>query len=125
MQWIASWCVLLATLVWFVARAPRFRRTAVSLGALCCAALAAGQLAWGRGPGRARAERSRLAAELPRPTRAGGYVSSDACRACHAGQHASWHRSYHRTMTQVASPVSVRGAFDGTRLVHEGRTHVL
>lgn len=39
------------------------------------------------------------------------YVSSEACRECHADQHRSWHASYHRTMTQLASPESVLGDF--------------
>ena len=42
-----------------------------------------------------------------------GYVSSDTCRACHPSQYATWHGSFHRTMTQVATPESVRADFDG------------
>jgi Cytochrome c552/Cytochrome c554 and c-prime len=42
-----------------------------------------------------------------------GYVSSRACRSCHPSQYASWHRSYHRTMTQLATPETVRADFDG------------
>jgi hypothetical protein len=41
-----------------------------------------------------------------------GYVSSQACQACHPSQYASWHRSYHRTMTQVATPESIAARFD-------------
>jgi len=37
-----------------------------------------------------------------------GYASSRACQACHPGQYAAWHASYHRTMTQVATPETVR-----------------
>lgn len=48
---------------------------------------------------------------LPREGRP-GFVSSDTCRACHPSEYASWHMSYHRTMTQYASPESVRGNFD-------------
>lgn len=47
---------------------------------------------------------------------ADGYVSSSACRACHPGQYDSWRRSYHSTMTQVASPESVKGDFDDVKL---------
>lgn len=43
-----------------------------------------------------------------------GYVSSDACRACHPSHYESWHASYHRTMTQVATPQSIAGDFDTT-----------
>jgi hypothetical protein len=42
-----------------------------------------------------------------------GYVSSDACQACHPSQYASWRASYHRTMTQVATPESAIPRFDG------------
>jgi Cytochrome c554 and c-prime len=36
-----------------------------------------------------------------------GYVSSNACRACHLENYNSWHGSFHRTMTQVATPASL------------------
>jgi hypothetical protein len=55
---------------------------------------------------------------LPREGRPGGYVTSDSCQACHPNEHASWHMSYHRTMTQYASPESVRGNFDHPPLEH-------
>ncbi len=42
-----------------------------------------------------------------------GFVSSDTCRSCHPSEHASWHSSFHRTMTQVATPETVRADFDG------------
>ena len=41
-----------------------------------------------------------------------GYVSSATCRSCHPSQYATWHGSFHRTMTQVATPESVRADFD-------------
>ena len=44
---------------------------------------------------------------------ADGYVSSETCRACHPSQYATWHGSFHRTMTQVATPATVRADFDG------------
>jgi hypothetical protein len=47
-----------------------------------------------------------------------GYTSSTECRACHAEQYASWHASYHRTMTQTASPETVRGNFHDVALTH-------
>ncbi len=40
------------------------------------------------------------------------YVSSTTCRSCHPSQYATWHGSFHRTMTQVATPESVRADFD-------------
>ena len=48
-----------------------------------------------------------------------GYVSSETCRACHPSQYQTWHGSFHRTMTQVATPESVRADFDGV-VVHAG-----
>lgn len=46
----------------------------------------------------------------------GGYVSSDTCRSCHPNEYATWHRSYHRSMTQVASPETVRADFNGVEV---------
>jgi Cytochrome c552 len=45
-----------------------------------------------------------------------GYVSSDTCRACHPSEYAAWHASYHRSMTQVASPETVRANFDAVQV---------
>lgn len=62
---------------------------------------------------RDRVDRPPLPHELsPNPR----YVTSAACRECHADQYASWHRSYHRTMTQVAAPDAIVGKFDGTTI---------
>ncbi len=41
------------------------------------------------------------------------WATSDTCEACHQDQYASWYRTFHRTMTQEATPASVRGRFDG------------
>jgi Cytochrome c554 and c-prime len=43
----------------------------------------------------------------PVKSQIGGYVASNACRACHPGNYASWHASFHRTMTQVATTASL------------------
>jgi predicted CXXCH cytochrome family protein len=59
----------------------------------------------------------RFASALPGPTTDTSYVSSDRCQACHPRQYSSWYATYHRTMTQVATPASVRGEFDGRTLV--------
>jgi len=62
------------------------------------------------------AERRRdLAATAPQAARP-GYATSDRCEACHPSQYHSWHRGYHRTMTQYATPASVRGDFADRRL---------
>ncbi len=42
-----------------------------------------------------------------------GYIGSSACLECHPNEHDSWSQSYHRTMTQVVSPDSVAGGFEG------------
>jgi predicted CXXCH cytochrome family protein len=58
----------------------------------------------------------------PLRTVEGTAAGSGACRSCHPSEHASWHRSFHRTMTQLATPDTVKGPFDGVRLEVEGRS---
>src|SRR5690606_27885881 len=55
----------------------------------------------------------------------GGYVSSDACVACHPHQYATWWHSYHRTMTQVADETSVLAPFDDVTLSYDGHVYRL
>lgn len=57
--------------------------------------------------------------ERPIQVRADGYTSSQACQACHPAQYATWHGSFHRTMTQVATPETVRADFDGVQVPGE------
>ena len=45
-----------------------------------------------------------------------GYVSSETCRSCHPSEYETWYGSFHRTMTQVATPETVRAEFDGVRV---------
>jgi hypothetical protein len=61
-----------------------------------------------------RAETQKHVAEVHTPLQehSEGYVSSAQCRSCHPNEYASWHESYHRSMTQLATPESVIGAFD-------------
>ena len=47
-----------------------------------------------------------------------GYVSSKTCQACHPAEYHSWAGSFHRTMTQVATPETVRADFNGTRVAN-------
>ena len=55
-----------------------------------------------------------------------GYVSSETCRSCHPSQYDTWFGSFHRTMTQVATPDTVRADFDGVRVENtHGRPMVL
>lgn len=48
------------------------------------------------------------------------FVTSDKCEACHPSQYASWHRGYHRSMTQYATPATVKGDFNDLQLVGGG-----
>jgi len=57
---------------------------------------------------------------LPREGGPEGYVGSAACKSCHEDQFASWHRTYHRTMTQYATPATVRANFDNQVLTNQG-----
>jgi hypothetical protein len=41
------------------------------------------------------------------------YVSSKTCRSCHPHEHSTWRSSFHSSMTQVVSPLTVVGGFDG------------
>ena len=66
------------------------------------------------------AARPQAAELVPPRSKDNGYVSSDACRACHPQQYDSWHDTYHRTMTQIASPETVVAPFDGIRLAAHG-----
>ena len=99
---------------YFLRESPALLRLAASLsvGAL----LGVSTLAW-----RPSAVDAELDTPLPERARASGYASSDACRACHPGEHASWHRSFHRTMTQVATAAAVRAPFVGQVLSERGR----
>lgn len=76
------------------------------------AATAAGAWLWQAHLENTARARAPLVEKLPQLGRPGGYVSSDTCRSCHPDQYTSWHQSFHRTMTQVATPASVRGNFE-------------
>ena len=45
-----------------------------------------------------------------------GYITSETCRSCHPDQYDTWYGSFHRTMTQVATPETVRADFDGVQV---------
>jgi predicted CXXCH cytochrome family protein len=98
----------------------------IALAAALVATTAAGHLLWAaRSASRARSIDT-LRASVPQPVADGGYVSSDACRACHPTEYATWHRSYHRTMTQTASATAVRAPFAGETLTaDDGRSYHL
>ena len=75
-----------------------------------------GSLAWSIAASRRAQPPEASIAYRPIQVREDGYVSSDACKACHPAQYESWHGSFHRTMTQVATPETVRADFDGVRV---------
>src|SRR5437763_928075 len=52
-----------------------------------------------------------------------GYVSSNACRACHVENYESWHGSFHRTMPQVATPAALPDDVDKLDLTFNGREY--
>lgn len=77
-----------------------------------------------------RAEARLLASSVPpanRPLleRTDGYVSSQACLACHPNQYDSWQSSYHSTMTTLPTDETVFAPFDGETLsyLYEYRPH--
>jgi formate-dependent nitrite reductase cytochrome c552 subunit len=86
----------------------------VSVTALLLLAVAVAGMRWERV--RASSAREQAVAHRPVAVQGDGYVSSNACRSCHAREYASWASSYHRTMTQVATPSSVLGDFRDQRV---------
>jgi predicted CXXCH cytochrome family protein len=68
---------------------------------------------------------SRASLTIPRVGRPEEYAGSDSCRACHPDQYSSWHHSFHRTMTQIASPESIRGNFNDVNLTLDGESYHL
>ncbi|HUR34472.1 MAG TPA: multiheme c-type cytochrome [Vicinamibacterales bacterium] len=75
---------------------------------------------------RARDARATGSDGRPLQVRDDGFVSSDACQACHPSQYASWRASYHRTMTQVATAATAQTSFNNQSIdaVH-GRPMIL
>lgn len=119
---VAAVLIAGGTLIWLLW--PRRR------GRLVVVLLAAVSAAYGvfhtAANDRRLADAARLQGEIPalgRPE--DGFTSSRACRACHPDQYSSWYRSYHRTMTQLATPETAVGDFDGVTLESRGRTYRL
>ena len=57
-----------------------------------------------------------LQTATPKLTDHKGYVGAQVCAKCHKEEHKSWHSSYHRTMTQIASPETIKADFDGQEM---------
>ncbi len=118
LEWSVA-ALLLAVALWPLARSTRSLGTRVAL-LLLVLGLVLGGFVWkSRAQARLNA-RQQLRQKLPAEQRPGGFVRSDACRSCHPQQYESWHQSYHRTMTQRATPESVRGPFTNVTLTLAG-----
>ena len=50
-----------------------------------------------------------------------GYVGSDSCKECHAGEFSSWHSSYHSSMTQIADRSTVIPVIENIDLEYQQR----
>src|SRR5437870_148339 len=107
LEWLIFGGLLLGAVLLLVRRAP-------SQGAQVLAAcLLAGGIgaAWCWQQKLRQRFEARADAVAPHVGRPEEYAGSASCRGCHPDQYASWHRTFHRTMTQVASPESIRGSF--------------
>ena len=71
------------------------------------------------------ADRDSPSAGRPVAERGDGYVTSDACHACHPAEHASWSDSFHRRMTQLPSDDAVLAPFRDNRVEVAGQRFVL
>ena len=99
-----------------------FRTRSRGMFALACAGWLALSLGlWAIGNARQLPTEEVDVVGRPIQVRENDFVSSKACQSCHPGQHASWHGSFHRTMTQVASPETVVGGFDGRNINAYGK----
>ncbi|HEY1602145.1 MAG TPA: cytochrome c3 family protein [Pirellulales bacterium] len=87
------------------------------VAALVALLIGGGWLLWPDSP-QSRLARSadNLPELLPQPRQDGEFITSQGCRGCHAEQFASWHATYHRTMTQPATPETVKADFDDVTL---------
>jgi predicted CXXCH cytochrome family protein len=121
LEWSAAG-LLLAAALWPLARKARpwWARAGVFF---LVALVAGGGFVWKSRAHNKLSARQQWLEKLPSETRPGGYVRSETCRSCHPDQHASWHRSYHRTMTQHASPESVRGNFENQTVTWKGEDY--
>ena len=126
MESLAVWTLVAAA----VAALLRRSRSPASLlaAAALVAATAAGQARFSARRAVAAERAAQLAATVPQAgaDAARGYVTSDACAACHPSEYASWHRSYHRTMTQPATAHAALAPFAGETLTaDDGRRYRL
>jgi len=118
LEWSVA-VLLLAAALWPLAWKTRSWWARAGAFFLIVAALSGG-FVWKSRAHHKLTARQQLLQKLPAESRPGGYVRSETCRSCHPDQHASWHRTFHRTMTQHATPESVRGNFTNQTLTWKG-----
>lgn len=94
---------------------------------LFAAVVVCGGIYWRQWSLRAAQRKSvaQLAQALPWPREDDSFVTSAACQECHSEQYRSWHASYHRTMTQAATPETVRADFNDVTLESNGYSYRL
>ncbi|HEX9182226.1 MAG TPA: multiheme c-type cytochrome, partial [Burkholderiales bacterium] len=105
------------------ARPPGARRAAerALLALVVASAIGVGVvgfLAWQQSSRTARPGIETTAVVLP----PAAYVGHAACVACHAPQAEAWRGSQHAQAMQPATPATVLGHFDGTRVTYSGVT---
>ena len=115
LEWSVAALLLLAAL-WPLARSTRSLGARAGLLLLLLAAVLGG-FAWKSRAHSRLGARQQFLQKLPAEERPGGFVRSESCRSCHPRQFDSWHQSYHRSMTQRATPESVRGHFTNVTLM--------
>jgi predicted CXXCH cytochrome family protein len=126
MEWLLVAGLVVFGLVVVAKQRGRRPQMAIYLATTAATVAAFGAWGWSARASRELATVSFRATTLPREGRPeDGYVSSDRCAACHPDEYASWHRSYHRTMTQWATPETVRANFDNQKLESRGVTYRL
>jgi hypothetical protein len=113
LEWLLLSCVLVVAAFLLTRRLPASGGWPLAVTAIAAVILAA--VFWQKRLEARQSSRQVMLEKTPKEGRP-GFVSSDSCRACHPAQYHSWHKSFHRTMTQHATPKSVRGDFDGTKL---------
>jgi hypothetical protein len=105
--------LLLAAALWPLVRKTRSWGARLGVFSLLLV-VAVGGFAWKSRAHNKLTARNQFLQKLPAEKRPGGFVRSETCRSCHPDQYHTWHRSFHRTMTQRATPQSVRGQFTPT-----------
>ncbi|MCA1664281.1 MAG: hypothetical protein LC659_08445, partial [Myxococcales bacterium] len=114
MESLLVWTLTAVAVAMLLGRARA--RASMLVAALLVASTAVGHALWAARAKKRQRSADALRAQLPQPSGDDGYVTSNACRACHPTEYATWHRSYHRSMTQVASVSTVRAPFAGETL---------